>query len=63
MTAAALAARRAIYTDILHFCARVLVIQTIRGLLTASDPEPDTVLPISLCDVRSPVLPASSPDA
>jgi hypothetical protein len=55
--------RRTISRDILHFPARVLVIQASRGCSRAATLIPDTVLPIYSCGARFPVLPASPPDA
>ena len=49
---------RAICTDILHFRARVLVIQAARGGYGRATLIPDTVLPVSLVRPRGPVLPA-----
>ena len=42
----------AISTDILHFPARVLVVQAARGCQRATTVIPDTVLRIYSCDVR-----------
>src|ERR1700746_1786036 len=50
----------AVSTDILHFRARVLVIQTARSCRRLI---PDAVLPIYSCDGRCPVLKASPPGA
>ncbi len=49
---------RAISTDILDFCARVLAIQDGKGRLMDSDSIPDTVLPVSSCDRVVPYSPA-----
>src|SRR5712692_2498133 len=54
---------RVISRDILHFPARVLVIQAARGCSRAATLIPDTVLLIYSCGARFPVLPASPPDA
>ncbi len=50
---------QAISTDILHFPARVLVIQGGKGYSRVATLIPETVLSIASCDVRFPVRSAS----